>query len=201
MRALPKNHTYNLFLFREIRDLLEFRNNRAYSIALGLVLCLFFWGIYLSVIFPLDDELPLKSALSYAFLMMGGISLLALFLFVSAYQCLTLRRVNRSVEYEYHSPGGRKGWKKRFGDFLAVQMYLVVVTTPGGRLTKKPPIWCFDLVGLNNELRIPIHPPGHRPFKENQEEEATAFAEKIARFMEIKVEKLSPEVNTEAITG
>lgn len=200
MRALPNNHVYNLFLFREIRDLLEFRNNRAYSIALGLVFCLFFWGIYLSVIFPLDDSLPLKPALSAAFLMMGGISLLALFLFVSAYQCLTLRRVNRSVEYEYHAPGGRKGWKKRFGDFLAVQMYLVVVTTPGGRITRKPPIWCFDLVGVN-DLRIRIHPPGNRPFKDYEEEEAVAFAEKIARFMEIRVEKLAPQVDTEQNAG
>lgn len=200
MRALPKNHVYNLFLFREIKDLLEFRNNRAYSIALGLILCLFSWGIYLSVIFPLDDSLPLKSALSYAFLMMGGVSLLALFLFVSAYQCLTLRRVNRSVEYECHSPGGSKGWKKRFGDFLAIQMYMVIVTTPGGRVSRKPAIWCFDLVGVN-DLRIRIHPPGNRPFKDYQEDEALAFAEKIARFMEIRVEKLSPEVNTQETAG
>ena len=36
MRALPKNHIYNLFFEKESQYLMVFRNNRTYSIMLGL---------------------------------------------------------------------------------------------------------------------------------------------------------------------
>lgn len=196
MRALPKNHIYNLYLRKETQYLMEFRNHRTYSIALGTTLVMFFWLIYLVIILPMPETVPLKTPLSFGIMFMGGFALLGLFYFVSAYENLVLRKVNRSVEYECHSPGGRMGWKKRFGDFRAVRVYPAAIMTPGGKLARKPPVWRFELVGAD-ERRVPINPPGRLPLNIYQEEEAYIFAQKIARFMEIEVEKPVLQEDTE----
>lgn len=192
MRALPKKHVYNLYLFKDTKDLLEFRNNRTYSIITGLVMCTFFWGIHLGIIDRLPEGTPLKDPLSYAFLMMGGMSLLALFHFVSAYHNMLLRRINRSISYEYHSPGGRMGWKKRFDDFESVQMYKALPQSLPGQKKRQAPIWFFDLVG-RDEKRVAIRPRGIKALKAEQEEEAEAFVRKVADFMGIRGEKIESD--------
>lgn len=193
MRALPKHHAYNLFLEKESQYLMVFKNKRTYSIMLGLALCGFFWGIYLLFIFPTPEAFIYKTALTNAFLLMGSISLLALFYFISAYESLTLRKVNRTIIYEYYSVSDKRGWKKHFNDFQYIQMYKDPEFNANGMRINKHSIWHFDLVGADDDLRVTIHPGTLKPFKAWQEEEAIAFAEKIAQFMEIKAQKLIAE--------
>ncbi len=198
MRALPKNHIYNLFFEKESQYLMTFRNNRTYSIMLGLTLCGAIWGFYLILIMPLPDTVIYKGALSNAFLLMGGVALLALFYFLSAQENLTLRKINRTIVYECHAVGGSKGWKKRFENF----QYLLVYKDPEfdtvGRPLNKKSIWHFELIGSAEELRIPLHSSTLKPFYAWQEDEALAFAEKIAHFMGIGIERIqesAPEIH------
>lgn len=188
MRALPKNHAYNLFLIKETKDILEFQNNRTRSIITGLGLCAAVWGVYLAAILPLPDDFLMKTPLTYAFLMMGSICLLALLLFMGAYQSLILRKINRSIAYDFYTPGGRMTWKKRFDDFECLQMYTAVPDRPG-KNSRKPPVWFFDLV-TKDEKRIPVNPPGHRAIQAYNEEDALSFSKKISDFMGIRIEKI-----------
>ena len=189
MRALPKNHIYNLFFEKESQYLMVFRNNRTYSIMLGLTLCGLIWGFYLLIIFPLPDTVIYKSALSSGFLLMGGVALLALFSFLGAHETLTLRQINRSMIYECHSVGGSKGWKKRFEDFQILLIYKDLEFDMLGRRLNKKSIWHFELIGKDEITRIPLHPSSLKPFYAWQEDEALAFAQKIAHFMGIPLEK------------
>lgn len=200
MRALPKNHTYNLFFEKESQYLMVFRNNRTYSIILGLTLCGAIWGFYLILILPLPDSIIYKSALSSAFMLMGGVALLALFYFLSANETLTLRKINRSMVYECHAVGGSRGWKKRFEDIQCLLVYKDPEFDMLGRRLSKKSIWHFELIGVD-DLRIPLNPSTLKPLYAWQEDEALAFAEKIARFMEIRLEKAelpAPEIPVEA---
>ena len=192
MQALPKKHKYNLYLKKETPYIMVFENKRRYSIIVGTLISLIFWATYITVIVPIPDTFAFKEALTMFFLFGGGMSLLALLYFAKAYESLTLRKINRSIHYEYHSFQGLSGWKKRFEDFHYVQIYQDRQYDDNGNKLKIKPAWHFDLIGIG-DVRININPDSPAPIPAKNYEEAVAFAEKIAIFMGIQVEVLANE--------
>ncbi len=169
-----------------------FENRRAYSLIIGTLFSAAFWGIYFLIIMPLPDTFPFKEALTMFFLFSGSMSLLTLLYFAKAYESLTLRKINRSVHYEYHTFQGLSGWKKRFDDFHFIQIYRDRQYDDNANKLKVKPVWYFDLIGIG-DVRINIRPDTSTPIPAKNYEEAVAFAEKIAIFMGIKVEVLANE--------
>jgi hypothetical protein len=95
--------------------------------------------------------------------------------------------------------GGSRGWKKKFEDFQVLLIYKDPEFDGLGRRQKRKSIWHFELIGKDETTRIPLHPSSLKPFYAWQEDEALAFAQKIAHFMGIPLEKAqqqpAPEIH------
>jgi len=186
MTPLNKHHIYSLFLEEENNDSLIFKNPKNYSIVLCAVITIMFFSVYFIFVKDMPDENTDKIYLQYFTLGLGSISAIMLLNFATSSQTLTIRKPLDTITYEYRTLSSVKGWKRKISEFDKVNLYTTTKTDSGGLYNNNCEHWIFEIVTLDEDLKVSIFPSlVHIPAKNNKK--ALEFSKKISDFMNIKI--------------